>query len=200
MAQHDVVARDRQVHRARHQVDIDPCVDAETRRVRAFEHGGKRIERQRLALQLAGARFERARVVGVAAAAHLDEQRVESVRVRRRDEVVDRLRRRQRRAQHPQRANLRPFLAGSVGGRAWDEEKNAEDDCEDGKRGHPPGAGSSRSHKPRKSNRLEAPLSTKDRRAHGSAIAGPPCTTLYRRFVLRVPRSCTVQSGHLIST
>ena len=102
----EMLARGRQVHGARHERDVHPCVHAQSRGVRFVDHRSQRIEGRGLPREIGRARLERGRVVRVPAAAHLHQEGVEPVVVRGFDERRDRGRRRQRCSQHPQRAHL----------------------------------------------------------------------------------------------
>ena len=54
----DVIARRRQLGGARHEIQVDPGVDAQTCLMGVGDDGGERIERRRLPHQLRGARFQ----------------------------------------------------------------------------------------------------------------------------------------------
>ena len=100
-----VLARRGQLGGAGNQVHVDPCVDAQSRRVRRGDRRGQRIERG-LGRQRCGARLDARLKVGVATPAHLNEQRVEAAVLRLLHHRRDRGWRRERRAYDPQRADL----------------------------------------------------------------------------------------------
>ena len=112
MAMHDVRRRDRQIGGARDEADVDPRMDPDAAFVRLGQDERERIEVGGLPLEIRGARLERAGVIGIGTAAHLHEQRVEAGIPRGSHQSGDRLGRRQRGSQHPQRARFACRLLG----------------------------------------------------------------------------------------
>ena len=103
---HDVRWRNRQLRGARHEIDVDPGVNAKSCRMTLGKDARQGIEARRPALEIGRARLEAACEIGVASAPDLNEQRVESILARGSHQRRDRLRRSERRAKDPERARF----------------------------------------------------------------------------------------------
>jgi hypothetical protein len=101
-----MLPRWREVDRARHQIDRHPGVNLEARATRERQGLSEGIE-SGMSRKLRRTRLERARVVRVATSPDLHDERVEATVLRRLHHLHDGLRRGERPARHPERANFR---------------------------------------------------------------------------------------------
>ncbi len=161
MPMDDVGRGNREIRRARDQVDVDPRVNAKARTVRRAKDGGQRVERRGQAIELRRARLETAVEVRVASSAYLHEQRVEAVIARRANQRRDRFGGGQRRSQHPERARFGDGSCGRGAAKMWAGseagERRHHQDRDSTAKG---GANSEQTHKSFESNSLPIGVST----------------------------------------